>query len=103
VRSKQDILQNTAQCVHKPTPGFRRVSLVEFLPLTTSATPSASLSKGAAPVPKLAMSKLAPATPAAKKITPKWTQADVGKRCPGCNRTVNKNDFCGKITYDCMC
>jgi hypothetical protein len=105
IRTKQDILK-LSQCSLAPRQGFRRVCIVEFLPLTTALA-----SPPPAPPPSLSLSGVtsgrlsaaAPAPPATKKPAPKWTAADEGKTCPSCNRRVNKNDFCNKVTFDCMC
>jgi hypothetical protein len=94
VRTKQDILR-LSQCSLAPRQGYRRVCIVEFLPLTTRVG-------GVSPV---ATTKTATqvSTPVVSKTSVRWGAEDIGKTCQACHRQVNKNDFCGKTTYDCMC
>jgi hypothetical protein len=96
VHTKQDILR-LSQCSFVPRQGFRRVSIVEFLPLT-SATGVSKVVKAGAQSPPMAAISTSSATSA-----PLWKSSDAGTVCTRCQRPVKELTLCGKTTFSCMC
>jgi hypothetical protein len=107
VRTKQDILK-LSQCSLAPRQGYRRVSIVEFLPLTTAIPAPA----GAAPAHPI------PPAPVAAKPAPAGAQAAasplhrsaaparaprLGEVCPRCGAEVKARQLFSGTFGGCLC
>jgi hypothetical protein len=100
VRTKQDILR-LSQCSLAPRQGFRRVSIVEFLPLTTALTaaPAKTGTPAAAPpppAPPTLVNRQAPAQPAARALR-------TGEVCPRCGAEVKERPLFSGTFVGCLC
>ena len=98
VRTKHDILRQS-QCSLAPRQGFRRVCIIEFLPLTTklavstSAAPAAGAPVTGAPPPLAASS---PPSPPAKV-------ARLGQVCATCGGEVKERPLFSGTFVGCLC
>jgi hypothetical protein len=100
VRTKQDILRSP-QCSLAPRQGFRRVAIVEFLPLTTATAVSP-----APPVvsPSTTPPKPAPVPPpAAVKPRAPTRALRVGETCPICGAEVKERPLFSGTFVGCLC
>jgi hypothetical protein len=118
VRTKQDILR-LSQCSLSPRQGFRRVSIVEFLPLTTaiSAFQPAGPAGGALPAPPPVIVKPGTAAPPpssaspAARSSPQHTAAGslvqraprLGEVCPRCGAEVKERPLFSGTFVGCLC
>jgi hypothetical protein len=96
VRTKQDILR-LAQCSLAPRQGFRRVSIVEFLPLTSQVQSSSAASGGSGPAPSPKQSVLTDSSPTKKSAVRQ------GQICPTCNAEVKERPLFSGSFIGCMC
>ena len=111
VRSKQDILR-LSQCSLAPRQGYRRVCIVEFLPLTAAlgATPvTASQASPASPAPPAATgsaSRPAPPAPVAHSCVhapAPGRSPRVGEVCPRCGAEVKERPLFSGTFVGCLC
>jgi hypothetical protein len=101
VRTKQDILR-LAQCSLAPRQGFRRVSIVEFLPLTASlaaVVPSLPVTPPTTKAPSItSTTATAPPTPRVVARAPR-----VGETCPKCGAEVKERPLFSGTFVGCLC
>jgi hypothetical protein len=107
VRTKQDILR-LSQCSLAPRQGFRRVSIVEFLPLTAAlgAAPVTVSSTSAAPTAMGGASRPAPPAPVAHSSAhaPAPSRSPrVGEVCPRCGAEVKERPLFSGTFIGCLC
>jgi hypothetical protein len=99
VRSKQDIV-HSSQCSPSPKQGFRRVSVVEFLPLTTGAgaTNGPITASGlGGPTPR------SPAPVSPQRPAPPKRVLRVGEVCPTCGAEVKERPLFSGTFVGCLC
>jgi hypothetical protein len=106
VRTKQDILR-LSQCSLAPRQGFRRVSIVEFLPLTTAVAvpvaPPLPVSQTQSPPPPPAQ-KTAPSGPVTTPRPPATARSPrVGEVCPRCGAEVKERPLFSGTFMGCLC
>jgi hypothetical protein len=96
VRVKQDILRSP-QCSLAPRQGFRRVAIVEFLPLTTAV--------GAGPTPPPPRPAPAPnAVPPPSRRAPAQPRTlRMGELCPICGAEVKERPLFSGTFVGCLC
>jgi hypothetical protein len=97
VRTKQDILR-LSQCSLAPRQGFRRVCIVEFLPLTTALYAANGAQPKQAPPGVPAQASQAPA-PSARRAVP----ARLGEICPACGAEVKERPLFSGTFVGCLC
>lgn len=88
VRTKQDILR-LSQCSLSPRQGFRRVSIVEYLPLTAMVGAASTGSVVGPPHPGVVPTK---------KMAPR-----IGEICPTCGAEVKERMLFSGTFIGCMC
>ena len=103
VRTKQDILR-LSQCSLAPRQGFRRVSIVEFLPLTSViAAPATGAAPQAIQTPSLASPPAQrPATPRPPAPAPARSPR-MGETCPRCGAEVKERPLFSGTFVGCLC
>jgi hypothetical protein len=96
VRTKQDILR-LSQCSLAPRQGFRRVCIVEFLPLTTVLAATNGAKAVQAPAGAYGAPAKAPAAPARRG------PARLGEICPECGAEVKERPLFSGTFVGCLC
>jgi hypothetical protein len=101
VKTKQDVLRSP-QCSLSPRQGLRRVCIVEFLPLTTAATPGKVV---AAPAPAARPVAPPPAVrpPPPPAPRPPGRALRVGEVCPLCGAEVKERPLFSGTFVGCLC
>ncbi len=102
VRTKQDILR-LSQCSLAPRQGFRRVCILEFLPLTTAlAAGTTAAPPRPAPAVAVAPATASPAPPARRASAPART-ARLGEICQSCGAEVKERPLFSGTFVGCLC
>jgi hypothetical protein len=106
VRTKPDILR-LSQCSLAPRQGYRRVCIVEFLPLTTQLTSPSGSTTGVPPViagaptpPPLVGT---PPRPPVVAAAAKSAAARPGEICPVCGAEVRERPLFSGTFVGCLC
>lgn len=101
IKSKQDILRSP-QCSLSPRQGLRRVCIVEFLPLTTTAT-NHNKPAIAPPVPGKVPPPPAVVRPTAPPPRAPSRPLRVGDVCPVCGAEVKERPLFSGTFVGCLC
>lgn len=88
IKTKKDI-ELHHQCSRTPRQGSRRVTIVEFLPLTMAV------------VSPIVLTVLPRSVPG--RAAPQWTSSDVGAICKHCNKRVQALTILNDMQFNCMC
>jgi hypothetical protein len=99
VRTKQDILR-LSQCSLAPRQGFRRVCILEFLPLTTALGPAHPATPSPAPVAPVG--SVAPLPPPRRVVQPSRAPR-LGEVCQACGAEVKERPLFSGTFVGCLC
>jgi len=99
VRTKQDILR-LSQCSLAPRQGFRRVCILEFLPLTTALAPGVATAPSHAPGVPVGV---VPPVPPARRVVAPARAPRLGEVCQACGAEVKERPLFSGTFVGCLC
>jgi hypothetical protein len=102
VRTKHDILR-LSQCSLAPRQGYRRVCIVEFLPLTSKLAASVPAPPAAIPAPPPLVAVHPPPVRPPAAPAPPARVPRAGDVCPACGAEVKERPLFSGTFMGCMC